>query len=247
MIYIIVLMTNYISQMMYVTSTFFANGIGTIELIFGTTVLLIFVKVFKILSNTLNSYFINSAYKKQAENLISKRNETIVVFITEYKDKVSIEDQKLIQQSHLLQLKEYFLSGKYSSVQITISLLFGAVHVGKENNYIADINFEDTLRLAREADLFFSINKNNQELLQKFPILGLPLSFKESLPAAKFRSTLGYCVNVTRPPNDDCYLINVLRRKGAIPLITTNVPQGLISCESDNNIYGKSLNPFDKD
>ena len=216
--------------------------------IIGSTVFLMFVKVVIVLKKCINSYLVNSAYKKQALKYIKERNDNLLKFLNENSSKVSLEDQKIIYSSDLLQLKDYFINGKYSSEQITLSLLIRAIEVGLVNNYLADVNLEETMRLAHEADAFYLKNKQNQEELNKLPLLGLPLSIKECIPTEKFRTTLGYAVNIQRPANQhDCYLIEVLKRKGAVPLLTTNVPQGLLAIESENLIYGKTLNPFDKD
>jgi fatty acid amide hydrolase len=213
----------------------------------SSTLAAFFYFVIKI-KNKISSYFVNSAYNRKTNMLLAERNQLLQKFIQENHYKVPEKDQKIIQHSHLLELREHFLSGKYTSEQITLSLLLRAASVGVEFGYLSDVNIEETLKLSREADVLYAKIKEDPKELSKLPFLGLPLSIKESIPTAGFRTTLGYAVNASKERNKkDCYFIEVLRKKGAIPLVTTNVPQGLIAIESQNSVYGKSLNPFCKE
>ena len=156
----------------------------------GGAVLIIVIKFLKSLKSRISSHLTNSAYKEETRKFINIRNESLAKFIKEEKDKIPKSDQQNIQHSHLLQLQKYFLEERYTSEQIITSLLLRAAEVGKENNYIADVNIEETIKLAKEADILFNAIKNNKSELDKLPLLGLPLSIKESLPVANFKTTL---------------------------------------------------------
>lgn len=49
-----------------------------------------------------------------------------------------------------------------------------------------------------------------------------------------------------KPETMDCLFVAILRDQGAIPFAMTNVPQGLFAIETNNWIYGRSLNPHRK-
>ena len=51
-------------------------------------------------------------------------------------------------------------------------------------------------------------------------------------------------VGATNPTDFDCNYVTVLRRQGAIPFMSSNVPQGLAAIETDNNVFGKAVNPW---
>ncbi|KAM7388342.1 hypothetical protein PAMP_024521 [Pampus punctatissimus] len=50
-------------------------------------------------------------------------------------------------------------------------------------------------------------------------------------------------MNLEQPAQQDCVLVEVLKRQGAIPFVKTNVPQSLLNYDCSNPIYGQTLNP----
>lgn len=61
-------------------------------------------------------------------------------------------------------------------------------------------------------------------------------------------TTCGFVKNANSNPSGfDNFVISKLRTEGgAIPFISSNVPQGLFSVESHNNVYGQAKNPWKK-
>jgi len=47
-------------------------------------------------------------------------------------------------------------------------------------------------------------------------------------------------------PTKDSYVVQVIRRKGGIPFVHTNVPQGLFAIDSSNFLWGRCDNPWNK-
>lgn len=45
----------------------------------------------------------------------------------------------------------------------------------------------------------------------------------------------------------DSYLVTLLKDLGAIPFCKTNVPQTMMAAETNNNVFGRTLNPFNLD
>lgn len=79
------------------------------------------------------------------------------------------------------------------------------------------------------------------------PLSGVPFSIKDSIEVAGTvcsAGTLGYR-NAPRSTRD-ATLVARLRAAGAIPIARTNLPDLLFAFESDNLIFGRTNNPYDR-
>ena len=77
------------------------------------------------------------------------------------------------------------------------------------------------------------------------PLLGLPLTVKESYNIAGLPTTWGFPAQKDFMPADDALLISRVKQAGAVILGKTNVPLGLGDWQSFNEIYGTTSNPYD--
>ena len=57
---------------------------------------------------------------------------------------------------------------------------------------------------------------------------------------------MGYVGWVGRYDIEDSVLVTMLRKAGAIFYVKTNVPQSLMTCETVNNVIGRTVNPRNK-
>ncbi|KAG5275792.1 hypothetical protein AALO_G00124600 [Alosa alosa] len=74
-------------------------------------------------------------------------------------------------------------------------------------------------------------------------LYGVPVSIKDNVGYKGHDSTCGVLGKVDDPAEDDCVVVTVLKRQGAIPFVKTNIPQGLLNYDCSNPLYGQSLNP----
>ncbi|KAG8545752.1 hypothetical protein GDO81_020379 [Engystomops pustulosus] len=56
-------------------------------------------------------------------------------------------------------------------------------------------------------------------------------------------TTLGLIKNLERPASEDCVIVQVLKKQGAVPFVKTNIPQSMLNYDCSNPIYGQTLNP----
>lgn len=77
------------------------------------------------------------------------------------------------------------------------------------------------------------------------PLLGLPITVKDSLDVAGWRTTAGSLARPEHRAGADATAIARLRAAGAIVIAKTNCPECSASYETDNAIYGRTNNPFD--
>lgn len=76
------------------------------------------------------------------------------------------------------------------------------------------------------------------------PLHGLPISIKDSFNVPGVQTTIGYVSWLANPPaTNPSALVTLLLRAGAVLHVKTNVPQTLMTADSHNNIFGRTLNP----
>ena len=75
------------------------------------------------------------------------------------------------------------------------------------------------------------------------PLAGIPISLKDSIAVKGFDASVGYSCNTGKPYQDDGSLVKILKAAGAIPYVKTNLPTTLLSFESSNDVWGRTLNP----
>jgi amidase len=77
------------------------------------------------------------------------------------------------------------------------------------------------------------------------PLLGLPVTVKESYNVAGLPTTWGFPPQKDFRPSEDALSISRVKEAGGVILGKTNVPVGLGDWQSYNDIYGTTNNPFD--
>ncbi|MDT8912820.1 amidase [Amycolatopsis sp. PS_44_ISF1] len=77
------------------------------------------------------------------------------------------------------------------------------------------------------------------------PLLGIPVTVKESYDIAGLPTTWGLPHHRDHRPAEDALPVARLKAAGAIVLGKTNVPTGLQGLQSFNDLYGTTTNPWD--
>jgi amidase len=110
-------------------------------------------------------------------------------------------------------------------------------HDGKINA-ICVRDFARGLDAARAADAALARGETR-------PLLGIPLTVKESYNVAGLPTTWGNPAQKDFRPGEDALSIARVKAAGGVILGKTNVPLGLGDWQSYNEIYGTTNNPFD--
>ncbi|MGZ5874673.1 MAG: amidase [Bradyrhizobium sp.] len=79
------------------------------------------------------------------------------------------------------------------------------------------------------------------------PLLGIPLTVKESFNDAGLPTTWGIPAQKDFRPPEDALAVSRIRDAGGVILGKTNVPLGLDDWQSYNDIYGATNNPYNLD
>ena len=110
-------------------------------------------------------------------------------------------------------------------------------HDGKINA-ICVRDFDCAMQAARAADAALARG-------EKKPLLGLPVTIKESFNIAGLPTTWGFVPQKDYRPTADALSMTRVKDAGGIILGKTNVPLGLGDWQSYNDIYGTTNNPYD--
>src|SRR5450432_4554330 len=105
-------------------------------------------------------------------------------------------------------------------------------------NAVCVRDFERALDAARAADAARARGEAK-------PLLGIPMTVKESYNVAGLPTTWGIPAQKDFVPTEDALSISRVKEAGGIILGKTNVPLGLGDWQSYNDIYGTTNNPYD--
>jgi amidase len=79
------------------------------------------------------------------------------------------------------------------------------------------------------------------------PLHGVPFTVKDNIDVAGSPSTWGLPARARAIPPVDAPVVAHLRAAGAIPLARTNMPDMGMRWHTDNDLHGRTLNPWDPD
>jgi amidase len=99
-------------------------------------------------------------------------------------------------------------------------------------------DFDRALAAARAADAALAAGERK-------PLLGIPITVKESYNIAGLPTTWGFPPMKDFVPAEDALAVTRVKAAGAVILGKTNVPLGLGDFQSYNDIYGTTVNPWD--
>ncbi len=105
-------------------------------------------------------------------------------------------------------------------------------------NAICVPDFDRARAAARDADRALARGEDR-------PLLGIPVTVKESYNMAGLPTTWGMPQHANYVPAEDAVQVSRLKAAGAVVLGKTNVPLGLQDIQSFNEIYGTTNNPWD--
>src|SRR4051794_30469798 len=137
-----------------------------------------------------------------------------------------------------VELSAALTAKKVSAVELTQDAIDRIERHDGKVNAICVRDFDRALDAAREADAALARGERK-------PLLGLPMTIKESFNIAGLPTTWGWTPQKDFKPAEDALPIARVKGAGGVILGKTNVPVGLADWQSYNEIYGTTNNPFD--
>ncbi len=98
--------------------------------------------------------------------------------------------------------------------------------------------FDKAIARARQLDEY-----HRKTGRTKGPFHGLPISIKDNFNVIGHDSTVGFTSLVNDPATYNSTLIDLLLDAGAVLYVKTNVPTAMMIAESVNNLFGRTVNP----
>jgi len=137
-------------------------------------------------------------------------------------------------------LAEAIRTRRISSLEVVDACLARIERVNPRLNAVVRLT-DDARDRARHADAELA-----QGILRG-PLHGVPFTIKDSLDTAGVVTTAGTVGWRDRVPTRDATVVARLKAAGGILLGKTNTPEFTWSDETDNDVYGRTSNPYDLD
>ena len=106
-------------------------------------------------------------------------------------------------------------------------------------NCLTEIFFDDALKRAEELDTHLASGKSPLG-----PLHGVPVSLKDTFKVRGYDASIGLASLAFKPATENSVLVDCLLNAGAVLYCKTNVPQTLMSLDSHNNVFGRTINPL---
>lgn len=153
---------------------------------------------------------------------------------------LSPKELEITNAGTAVSLLEDIASGKYASVEVVNAFAHRTATATQLTNCCTEIMFEFALKRAEFLDDYLKTHGTVYG-----PLHGLPISMKDSFKFPGVDSTLGFVDFIGNGKNikDFSPLVKQLLDLGAIPFVKSNIPQTLMTADSENNIFGRTLNP----
>ena len=130
---------------------------------------------------------------------------------------------------------------RVAAVEVVAALLSRIEQVNGELNAVVQLAAQRARTEAEAADAQLARGET------RGPLHGVPITIKDSLDTAGIVSTGGTTGRREFVPDHDATVVRRLRDAGAIVLGKTNTPELTLArgFETDNEVYGRTNNPFD--
>ncbi|GMM28044.1 hypothetical protein DAMA08_007600 [Martiniozyma asiatica (nom. inval.)] len=170
-------------------------------------------------SNLDSKIFNTVQYLNQSNTLSDKEKEITSLTATELAAKIAQQE--------------------YSSVAVLKAFAHRAVVLNQFTNFAMQFFIDEGLKRAEELDEI--IKKTGKTV---GPLHGLPISLKEHIGYEGKNTNGGWVSMLDDVTETDPTTVNVLKRLGAVFYVRTNQPQTLMHLDSNNNIVGRTRNPY---
>ncbi|KAK4621497.1 Putative amidase [Fulvia fulva] len=152
---------------------------------------------------------------------------------------LTIRELEMTSDNDAVDLVAKIRSRKYSAVEVTVAFCKRAAIAQQLTNCLTEMFFEEAIQRARELDE----EQANSPDGPLRPLHGLPISLKDAFKIPGRDSTTGIVCWAFQPDEEYSFLPAMLLDLGAVLYCKTNTPQTMMTADSDNNLFGRTLNP----
>jgi len=149
----------------------------------------------------------------------------------------------MIFEKSAFELAENIRHGEVTSQEIVDRHIRKIEEVNPQLNAVVETRFAEAMESAKRADeKLATLSGLARETLP--PLFGVPFTIKEMIAVQGMKSTWGSVHRRDQIMRQDATVTSRLKNAGGILLGTTNVPEVGFWFECNNNVYGKTSNPF---
>ncbi|EXJ88869.1 hypothetical protein A1O3_01933 [Capronia epimyces CBS 606.96] len=150
---------------------------------------------------------------------------------------LSDREIKITEDYTVVELLAKLASGEFSSLEVTTAFAKRAAIAQQLTSCLTEVFFDQALARAKYLDQCRSEGK------LVGPLHGLPVSIKDSFQVVGTEACIGYVSFLGKTSDANSPLVDTLLGLGAVLYVKTNIPQTLMTADSDNNVFGRTLNP----
>ncbi|KAL9013814.1 MAG: hypothetical protein Q9173_001507 [Seirophora scorigena] len=161
--------------------------------------------------------------------------------VTDLPKQLLAENEVLITQTSPEDLVKSLAIGKLTSTTVVAAFLRRAGLAQKLTNCITELLPDEALSRARYLDGYYDEYKRPIGSLH-----GLPISVKEHIGMKGKGLNAGFVSWWDRKGEDDANILKILWQAGCVFYARTMQPQTLMHLETSNNLYGVTMNPFNR-
>ncbi|KAF7555720.1 hypothetical protein G7Z17_g1952 [Cylindrodendrum hubeiense] len=155
--------------------------------------------------------------------------------------KVNLISLNIPRRSGILTERELEITESFN-----LSTLLEGLASGKLTSYEVTVAFSKRAaiaqQLAQERARYLDELRGKGKLVG--PLHGLPVSLKDTYQVEGTQATIGAVAYLDRTSKENSALVDILLGLGAVLYVKTNVSQVLMTLDSDNNVFGRVLNPW---
>ena len=125
-----------------------------------------------------------------------------------------------------------------------------AVDLGLDLNLLTEPLYEFAIPLAKKHDetLRKNLSSKKWSKVEDFPpLFGIPVTLKDQYQVEGADSTIGISSRAFKPEKETGLATRLIIDAGGVPFAKTNLPQMLLVPESNNFIFGRATNPWNKE
>ncbi|OQU96987.1 hypothetical protein CLAIMM_02992 [Cladophialophora immunda] len=158
-----------------------------------------------------------------------------------YTSGLMTEEELALTELDATELLQRLCKGEVKSYTVTRAFCKRAAIAQQVVNCLTYMFVDEALQRARELDEY--LEKNGTPV---GPYHGLPFSIKDHLAIKGKESSTALVGWLGFKPETDAHVVGILRQAGAVFYCKTTMPQSGMHLETSSNIYGRTLNPFNR-
>jgi amidase len=135
-------------------------------------------------------------------------------------------------------LAEAIRSRALTAEEVAVAFCKRAAIAQQVCNCLTEIFFEDAILRAKFLDKEY---KRTGKVLG--PLHGVPVSLKDTFKVKGYDASIGIASLAENPAKQNALLVDILLEQGAVLYCKTNISQLLMALDSDNNVFGRVMNP----